>query len=66
MGEIEIRGGAGPYEVAAIAAVVDLVLREEEVARARRPAPDVLPAWVRAFHPAHGAPMAPDPGRIPS
>ncbi len=64
MGEIEIRGGAGPYEVAAVAAVVELVLREETVARARRPAPNVPPAWVRRVHPAHrGVPVAPDPGR---
>jgi len=65
MGEIEIRGGAGPYEVAAITAVVELVLREEAVARARRPAPDVLPAWVRTLHPAHGGAAA-GPGRTPS
>jgi len=65
MGEIEIRGGAGPYEVAAITAVVELVLREEAVARARRPAPDVLPAWVRTLHAAHGGAAA-GPGRTPS
>jgi hypothetical protein len=44
----EIRGGAGPFEAAAIVAVVQHVLEREAVAAAT-PAPRNVPnAWVRA------------------
>ncbi len=63
---LQIRGGAGPYEAAAIAAAIHRVLEEEAESRARRPAPHVPPAWVRLgqappvtrFTP----PVVPDPG----
>ncbi len=49
---IQIRGGAGPFEAAAVAAVVSHVLEAEEAARVRRPgSSNQLPAWVRALHP---------------
>lgn len=65
--DIQIRGGVGPYEAAAIVAVIRATLIAEERARSRRP-PDRRPAaWVRLgmqtplgrFDP----PTAPDPGR---
>ncbi len=43
--EIEVRGGAGPYEVAAIVAAVSRVLAEEEV-KAVRPPPRRQHPWV--------------------
>jgi hypothetical protein len=49
MPEFEIRGGAGPYEAAAILAVFDRLLAEAAAARAERPGPPRLPAWVRAY-----------------
>jgi len=65
--EIQIRGGAGPYEAAALAAVIVRVLEEEDVLRARRPARDVPPAWVRSGMPEPFGrfvpPVVPDPGR---
>ncbi|MFP3914766.1 MAG: hypothetical protein ACLFWM_07815 [Actinomycetota bacterium] len=51
---IQIRGGAGPFEAAALVAVVNHVLASEQEARRRRP--DVTnrpPAWVRAVQPRH-------------
>jgi len=49
---IEIRGGAGPFEAAAVAAVVQHVLDTERQRRSRRPdAPPRPPAWVRAAFP---------------
>jgi hypothetical protein len=49
MAEFEIRGGAGPYEAAAIVAVFDRLLAEAAAARAERRGPPRLPAWVRAY-----------------
>lgn len=49
---IEIRGGAGPFEAAAVVAVVHHVLDTEQRKRARRPRDSRLPpAWVRAALP---------------
>lgn len=49
---MQIRGGAGPFEAAAVAAVVNHVLESEQAARVRRPAnANRFPAWVRALHP---------------
>lgn len=50
--DIEIKGGAGPFEAAAIAAVVDKLRNEE--ARSGQRSTDTdgrLPAWVRALAP---------------
>jgi hypothetical protein len=49
MAEIEIKGGAGPYEAAAIVAVFNRLLAEAATARAERPALPRPPAWVRAY-----------------
>lgn len=65
--DIQIRGGVGPYEAAAIVAVIRATLIAEERARSRRPADHRPPAWVRLglqtplgrFDP----PTPPDPGR---
>ena len=59
---IQIKGGAGPYETAAILAVITHVLEEEEGARASRPASRVAPAWVRAVAGRFGHEDALDPG----
>lgn len=49
---LEIRGGAGPFEAAAVAAVVQHVLETERALRQRPPAvSNGLPAWVRAALP---------------
>jgi hypothetical protein len=64
---IEIRGGVGPYEAAAIVAVIRESLAAEARARSRRRNDRIPPAWVRLgiqtpigrFDP----PVAPDPGR---
>lgn len=45
---IRIVGGAGPFEAAAIAVVVQHVLENEQAARARPPRRNEPPAWVRA------------------
>lgn len=49
---IEIRGGAGEFEAAVIAVVIDRIAREEQAARQgvgqRKPG---LSAWVRALNP---------------
>jgi hypothetical protein len=47
--EFEIRGGAGPYEAAAIVAVFNRLLAEASAARAAQPGLPRLPAWVRAY-----------------
>ena len=64
---IEIRGGAGPYEAAAIAAVITESLAEEERRRGRRPPDHRPPAWVRLGAPdpfgRFVPPVVPDPGR---
>jgi hypothetical protein len=65
--DIQIRGGIGPYEAAAIAAVIRQSLIAEELARSRPPAERLPRAWVRIgmqtplgrFDP----PTLPDPGR---
>lgn len=45
----QIKGGAGPFEAAALAAVLSHVREEEAAAQRRRPDPTRLPpAWVRA------------------
>ena len=49
MAEFEIRGGAGPYEAAAIVAVFNRLVAEAAAARAVRPGTPLLPAWVRAY-----------------
>ena len=46
-----IRGGAGPYEAAAIAVAVQYVLEAEAAARATPPRRSVPPAWVRTAQP---------------
>lgn len=64
---IEIRGGIGPYEAAAVAAVITQTVAERERARARRPPDQRPPAWVRTGMPATRSPFppapVPDPGR---
>lgn len=45
-GGIHITGGAGPFEAAAVVAVVHHVLEAEREARARRPADNLPPAWM--------------------
>ena len=50
---VEIQGGAGEFEAAIIAVVLDRIAREEAEARktgGRRPQPG-LSAWVRALYP---------------
>jgi hypothetical protein len=49
MAEFEIKGGAGPYEAAAIVAVFSRLMAEASAARAARPRPPRLPIWVRAY-----------------
>ena len=52
MAEIaEIRGGAGEFEAAVVAVVIDQLAREELEARQGKggKATSGLPAWVRAF-----------------
>jgi hypothetical protein len=53
MAEFEIKGGAGPYEAAAIMAVFHRLLAESLAARAARPSVPRPPAWVRAYQPGH-------------
>jgi hypothetical protein len=49
---IQIKGGAGPFEAAALAAVIDHVLESEKAARRRRPdSANRPPAWMRAVQP---------------
>ncbi len=59
-GQIEIRGGAGPEEAAAIAALVAAIEDEERAALALRPRPILRSQWVEAAHPSeHLAPVTP-------
>lgn len=55
--DLEIKGGAGEFEAAVIAVVLDRIAREEEAARRgagnRKPG---LPAWVRAIMPEDSRP----------
>ena len=51
---LEIAGGAGPHEAAAIVAALQQALADEEKRRSRRPPRPKLPAWItvmRAKHP---------------
>jgi len=48
---IEIKGGAGPAEAAAIAAVVAAIEQQEREASATRPRPSRQSQWVRAGRP---------------
>jgi hypothetical protein len=65
--DIEIRGGIGPYEAAAIAAVICESLALEERTRSRRPPDRRPPAWVRLGLGVpvgdYTPPVLPDPGR---
>lgn len=55
---IEIKGGAGEFEAAVIAVVLDQIALEEAAARQRRGGRKPgLPAWVRAVQ--HDDPRAP-------
>lgn len=48
----EIKGGAGEFEAAVVAVVLDRIARDEAAARQRRGKPKAgLPAWVRATMP---------------
>ena len=60
----EIKGGAGEYEAAVLAAVLEQVRRRKQAARARRPhASKQLSAWMRAGRLTPADPMPrPDPG----
>ena len=49
MADFEIKGGAGPYEAAAIVAILNRLWAEAAAARSERPALPRLPAWVRAY-----------------
>lgn len=57
--DLTIRGGAGLYEAAAVAAVVTELLAEEEMARAIPPRQPIPPAWVRSGQPAPFGRFAP-------
>lgn len=50
---VEIKGGAGEFEAAVIAVVLDHINRQDSEARRGRPAvrDTRLPAWVRAVYP---------------
>ncbi len=51
---MEIKGGAGPHEAAAVAAAVHQALAEDETRRGRPPIRPKLPAWItvaRVVHP---------------
>lgn len=49
---IEIKGGAGEFEAAVIAVVLDQIAREEHAIRqGKRKRGNELPAWVRAVQP---------------
>ena len=51
--DIEIQGGAGEFEAAVIAVVVDMIEREETERRSHPESGDrSLPAWIRAVRPA--------------
>lgn len=55
---VRIRGGAGEFDAAVIAVVLDRLAREEAAARRSRGKPKRgLPAWVRAIQP--GEPRGP-------
>lgn len=50
--DVEIKGGAGEFEAAVIAVILDRIAREELAARQGRGGGGPgLPAWVRALEP---------------
>ena len=52
---IEIKGGAGEFEAAVIAVVLDRIAQEDAAARSgKRARLSGLPAWVRAVQPERG------------
>ncbi len=61
---IEIKGGAGDYEAAVLAAVLDQMRRRRQTLRARRPhISKPLSAWMRAGSLTSADPLPrPDPG----
>lgn len=67
IGDIQIRGGIGPYEAAAVMAVIQSTLEEEERGRRHRPDDRRPPAWVRLGMPqpfgTFSPPTVADPGR---
>jgi hypothetical protein len=49
---VDIKGGAGPFEAAVVAAVIDYVIESERKAMQRPPnGSNRPPAWVRALQP---------------
>lgn len=48
---IEIRGGAGEFEAAVIAVVLDRLAEEDKAVKRNPPRSPGLPAWVRALEP---------------
>jgi hypothetical protein len=61
---IEIKGGAGDFEAAVVAVVLDRIAREEAAAVQRRGERRTgLPAWVRAIQP--GDPQTPEEIVVP-
>ncbi len=48
--DVKIKGGAGDFEAAVVAVVLDRITREEAAARQSRGTPKAgLPAWVRVI-----------------
>lgn len=57
--DLQIKGGAGEFEAAVVAVVLDRIAREEAAASQSRGKPgNGLPAWVRAVMPHE--PQTPD------
>lgn len=62
--DIEIKGGAGEFEAAVVAVVIDRIAREESAARQfRGDRGPGLPAWVRAIR-SDNVPNPRDPREI--
>lgn len=56
--DLKIKGGAGEFEAAVVAVVLDRIAREEAAARQSRGKPKTgLPAWVRVIQ--RGEPRTP-------
>lgn len=56
--DLKIKGGAGQFEAAVVAVVLDRITREEVAARQSRGTPKTgLPAWVRVIQ--RGDPRTP-------
>jgi hypothetical protein len=49
----EVSGGAGPYQAAAVAAVIARLVEEAAAARFQPPRAPRPPAWVRAYQGFH-------------